>query len=314
MATGLMQRVETNVLDYSALGGSASRGFWTKRRRTAMSMVAVMALLAGIALAYKLFEQEVPNNVVRDASNFDFVISAYDESAGETGYRAVGGAGSLDPNAGVFRQDLTVTGGDVNMFPGDTRLAHVRIQNTNAVPARDASFTVHVGKIQVFSFCLTGVDPVTGLACVTGDYSADINGSAAGNKFLSFMRLSVDKQLYSEVPIVPACDPDCGETQEYGTACASAALTSITKSAPCKLGIVRAAGSDTSGLFGADLPPGSMVPSDDREYEFRVSELDNGADQSQFKGWRVVFSLFFNARIPAEAESGRYSAVPFPLA
>jgi preprotein translocase subunit SecE len=37
--------------------GNQDRGFWTKRKKTAMSMLAVLALIAGIALAFKLFEQ-----------------------------------------------------------------------------------------------------------------------------------------------------------------------------------------------------------------------------------------------------------------
>lgn len=51
------------------------RSLWSRKRRRALtSLAVVMCLIAGIAIAFKLYSQRVPNNVVRDASNYQWQV------------------------------------------------------------------------------------------------------------------------------------------------------------------------------------------------------------------------------------------------
>jgi hypothetical protein len=40
---------------------------------------------------------------------------------------------------------------------------------------------------------------------------------------------------------------------------------------------------------------------DEREYLFKISELDDASDQSRFRGWYVDIDFVFAARVPALA-------------
>jgi hypothetical protein len=98
---------------------------------------------------------------------------------------------------------------------------------------------------------------------------------------------------------VPTCDDDYGNcdtggwwmtgtTGSYNTVC-EGALREFPANAPCDLGRVKANGASNQ----------TGQPSDIRNYRFTVTELDDGTNQSEFKGWAVRFSLVFNARLPA---------------
>ena len=95
-----------------------SRGFWTQRKRSATSLAAVLALLAGLAVGFKLFDRGVPNNVVRDASLFEFEVWKRDSDLGETSY-----SNTAD--------DTPIFEPGVNNFPGDTRTVDVKIANVH---------------------------------------------------------------------------------------------------------------------------------------------------------------------------------------
>jgi hypothetical protein len=265
------------------------REFWTKRKKTALSLVAVLAILAGIAAAFKLFDQLVPNNVVRDASTFSFEIWKRDEAAGDTAFIQTG------PSTPVF---VSMTAGPppepIEMFPGDTREVEVKIINTNN-PARDASFNAYADAIVVKD--ATGATPTDPIK---------------SNQFLSFWTLAIDKEKilasgntdvaneddHDVVPPPANDNEDNNGFRQYAEAC-DAPLKQIQRTAPCKLGLIRKAGT-SSDLFGGST--------DQRYYVFKLTEADPGVDQSEFKGWTITFNLVFQARIPPEPESS--SAVP----
>jgi hypothetical protein len=241
------------------------RSFWTKRRKSVTSLVATLALMLGIAVAYKLFDQTVPNNVVRDASSFDYLVLKMDPLLNETTFTP---ATTTNP---IFF--TSATGPD--MYPGDTRTVDVKIENNN-VPERDATFYVYIDNVRVFDRS-------------SGTPVAIASTDARWGRFVSWWTFSVDKQLIvssvmgdvtSEEPMV-----------RYGEAC-SGGLREITKNSPCELGNVNAAGSQTL----------LEEPTDERLYEFNVSEADDGTDQSAFKAWEVSFDLIFSARLPAVPE------------
>lgn len=286
-----------------------SRGFWTKRKKTAASLLAVLSLIAGIALAYKLFDQTVPNNVVRDASNFDFVVEVYRAPVGggaQTWLQA--GPTPLEP---IFNEFDPTTGAPVSQFPGDTRDQAVRIRNTNVAPAKDASFLMYVDPLSiVVEDCTVSlVDPNT---CSAQAVVPTVD--PRWTTFVNYWTLSVDKEKVLTHPSVPgvgeelnendhglaAGDPgstDHDDSEDFGFGSeevCSGGLRQITKNSPCDLGLIRAAGSTD------DLGQ----PTDTRWYDFHMSEDDPGSDQSAYKGWTITFSMIFQARVPAIPQSG----------
>jgi hypothetical protein len=291
----------------TAWGSQDSRGFWTKRKKTAMSMLAVLALLAGIALAFKLFEQQVPNNVVRDASNFDFVIEVLRSPVGGgTASWLQAGPPPLEP---IFNATDPVTGDPVSQFPGDTREQPVRIRNTNN-PSRAATFFMYVDQTSIVVRDCT-IDPLNPNVCSASAVvpSSDPNWT----KFVNFWTLSVDKekvlqhedafvtegQLNENDHGVFSGNPgsaDHDDSTSFGLgdeeAC-SGRLRELTKNSPCNLGTILGAGSEDD--FGQ--------PTDTRWYTFKMSEAEDGTDQSAFKGWTVTFTMIFQARVPALEES-----------
>ena len=299
MALGLSDIVAA-PRDEAMNGGASTRGFWTKRKRSATSLVAVMALLAGIAVAYKLFDKTIPNNVVRDASAFAFDITAKDIAAGETAFRAVTG----NNDEVIFRKTLATSACgststdpncNVDTYPGDERRTDVLIKNTQ-LPKHDASWEVHVDPASII---------VHSYDKVTNSYTVATNGDAT--RYINFWKLRVQKQTYFN-GVVGEYENNPDNNLSYATACAAAGLKELTKQNPCKLGQIKGAG--TSANFGA--PALTARPSDDRLYRFYMAEEDDGTDQSKFQGWRITFSLVFTARLPVETETGRTSPAPIP--
>lgn len=246
--------------------GVDRRSFWTKRRKSITSLVATMALMLGIAVAYKLFDQTVPNNVVRDASTFDYLVLKQDALLNETTFTP---ATTTNP---IFF--TSATGPD--MYPGDTRTVDVQIQNQN-VPERDATFYVYIDNIKVFDRS-------------SGTPVAIASSDARWGRFVSWWTFAVDKQLILSGALGDITNQEPGV--RYGNAC-SGGLREITKNSPCELGNVNGAGSETL----------LEEPTDERLYKFKVSESDDGTDQSAFKAWEVSFDLVFNARVPAVDDS-----------
>jgi hypothetical protein len=288
--------------------GQGSRGFWTKRKKSATSLLAIMALIAGIAVAFKLFDQTVPNNVVRDASIFDFDVWVQ-RSANQGCTAPVSGGTYCDaldpanPNP-IFPPTETVGGVErpKSMFPGDSQTENVRIVNTNQNPAKHASFQMWITNIVVErcpdadgSFAATGVwttsgdfDQTTGACLNDAAPVAVAVGDPDFNRFVNFFTLTVDKQgVYIIDGVIVELSYEDSSGFGSSEAC-SGGLKEITKQSPCDLGMVRARGSTDS--FDSAL--------DDRDYEFTMSEADDGSDQSKFKGWRVVFDMTFAARVP----------------
>ncbi len=247
---------------------SDGRGFWTKRKKTATSLLSILALIAGIAVAFKLFDREVPNNVVRDASVFAFEILKQEEAVGDTEYVE---AGETQP---IYEAGL-------DQFPGDTRSVDVRIRNTNE-PARAASFQLHIDQDSIEVNGCDGIDPDTG-DC-TGGTPVITPGSADWTRFVNFWTLEIEKETIFEAPVV-------GEkfrTGDFETAC-EGGLRELLPNSPCELGRIEGAGSDN--ILEQEL--------DERDYVFSLTEIDDGSDQSAFKGWTITFTFVFNARVPA---------------
>lgn len=314
MATGLREPSTIAHRDIAMSGGISTRGFWTKRKRTSTSLIAVIGLIAGIAVAFKLFDQEVPNNIVRDASTFDYTLQARDLAAGETVLRSVTGLGD---NV-IFRQSkanpacagqqppaATTEACNVDNYPGDTRQTDVFITNSNIVPKKDASFEVYVeqSSIEVYSYDQA-----------TDTYALVPTGDADWQTFVNFWTLGVDKQTYFMSP-QGEYENDPADDASYGTACTPTTLQGMDETNACKLGIIR-----KDGAMGAAFPgnpePGTTIGMwtkrdiDDRQYRFLMTEEDNGADQSAYLGWRIDFSLVFQARLSPEAEAARYKPLP----
>lgn len=259
------------------------RGFWTKRKKTTLSLILVLGLLAGIAMAFKLFDQLVPNNVVRDASSFSFEVWKRDAQVGDAAFVKTG------PSKPVFEGTTAGTPVQlINTFPGETRKVEVRINNINVQPARDASFYVYADAFAV----------------------KDANGLAPTNQtlvsqFLNYWTFKVEKEKvlnpgggdvaneddHGVLKGSPNNNPDDHTRFGYAQAC-NDLLKSVQRIAPCKLGIVRGSGK-TDAVGGR---------TDQRYYIFSLSEADEG-DQSQFRGWSITFNLVFQARIPPEPES-----------
>lgn len=334
MAVNTHQRVPR---DASMNGGGSTRGFWTQRRRSATSLATVIGLIAGIAVAYKLFDQTVPNNAVRDAATFDFVVYARDLAAGEVDFHDTTGTS----DEVVFRQSMadpacsasqppnaTVETCNVDMFPGDSRTSEVLITNTNLTPAKDASFEVYVAPSSITVYRYDNDVDDDGIVdpedtdfdgdSVLDEYHVVSSTSPEWSSFVNFWSLGVQKQTYWMDPISRReAENDPTASGSYATACASVAIVNLGPGNPCKLGVVRSNGS-FSTAFPIDPEPGNTLgiipsrPSDDRQYNFTLTELDDSSDQSPYLGWRVSFTLVFTARLTPEPESGRYSTLPVP--
>lgn len=279
------------------------RGFWTKRKKTAMSLFAVMALIAGIALAFKLFDQVVPNNVVRDASSFDFQVDVFrSPSGGGTPQWLKAGP---PPDEPIFNALNPSTSEPISTFPGDSRQQLARIVNKNQLPKKDASFFVHVDPLSIVVMDCT-VDPLAPNTCSA---SAPV-GALDPNRqtFLNFWTLKVEKEkvlregffesdvnendhgLQSGAP--GSGDHDRARSNQYEEVC-EGKLTDIKPASQCYLGEALAAGSK-------DL---LNQPTDTRWYRFTMTEDDPGTDQSAFKGWTITWTFVFQARVPALTQS-----------
>lgn len=278
-----------------------SRGFWTKRKKSALGLVLVLSIVAGIAVAFKLFDQTIPNNVVRDAASFSFEVWKKDDLAGDPAFLNTAGCANCAPVYGptpVFVSSKQVSPSPsptpaaapepINTYPGDVRSVTVKLYNTN-LPERDASFIVYATAVKVLNA-----------------QGQDVTATPQGAQFRNFWSLKVDKErvagaqgneLNADDHGVQSGDRDNPDTYErpegvsYQQACANQ-LSAFSAAAPCKLGVIGGKGAkDAAG-----------APRDVRYYVFNLEEVDTGADQSAFKGWTVQFSLVFSARLPAEPE------------
>lgn len=252
-----------------------SRGFWTKRKKSALGLVLVLSIVAGIAVAFKLFDQTIPNNVVRDAASFSFEVWKKDDLAGDPAFLNTAGCANCSPVYGptpVFVSYKQVSPSPsptpaaalepINTYPGDVRSVTVKLYNTN-VPERDASFVVYATAVKVLDA-----------------QGQDVTATPPGTQFRNFWSLKVDKERVAGAQGLP-----------YQQACAGQ-LGAFSAVAPCKLGVIGGKGAkDAAG-----------APRDVRNYVFNLEEVDTGTDQSAFKGWTIQFSLVFSARLPAEPE------------
>jgi hypothetical protein len=215
----------------------------------------------------------------------------------------------LSAGGGVGQVPIFINPVGGGQFPGDSVTENVRIRNTNATPARDATFFAYVdpASIQVTN-CPTVMPDGT---CTGGSFVSPLDPN--WSKFVSFWKLSIDKEKVLTVGGSPAdinendhsiftdpldaADHDRSGFGQQDEVC-SGGLKQINRLAPCNLGAARAAGS-------AELDQsGTLQPTDTRWYEFKMTEADDGTDQSVFRGWRVFFTLVFQARVPAITESG----------
>ena len=263
------------------------------RRKRAMALVAVMGLLAGIAVAYKLFEKTVPNNVVRDASTFNYALWVQDEQNGA--FVRAGAAPDGRPIFPSLVQSGTSQGQEIVMFPGDSKTATVRINNEQ-IPASTrtvAGFQLHVEQPSIV-VCRPKAVPTEGssaacLAAVGPGAPVEVQAPNPDRaKFLGFWELEIQAQrkLLGTEP-APA---EMGGAR-YATVCPKRALTGYTPGDPCNLGRISQKGAEA----------GPTGPKDQRLYRFTISELDQG-DQTPYKGWAVAFGFVFNARVPPGPE------------
>ncbi|HVL81778.1 MAG TPA: hypothetical protein VM840_09320 [Actinomycetota bacterium] len=289
-------------MDYAmpAAWGQDSRGFWTKRKRSALSLMTAISLVSGIAVAFKLFDKSVPNNVVRDASTFQYEVWKRDANVGDTTFFNTAGCSSAQIECTSTYGPKPVFAANVDQYPGDERVVDVKLINTN-VPERDASFYVYIKDISVTG-CVDGAGNAQ--SCENATPTNIPSGTVAHNHFVAFWTFTVDKQdvFHGGGRDINADDhglgersanqrPDDHEMRQYVRAC-SGGLKSFVPGAACDLGRVRAKGArDAAG-----------ARTDQRYYLFKLQELDDLSDQSRFKGWTVTFSLVFQARVPAVAE------------
>jgi hypothetical protein len=207
------------------------RAFWTKRKRAAGSMIAVLALVAGIAAAFKLFDRTVPANVVRDASSFDFKVQVFGPPPG-------GGAPRWN-DAGA-PPDVPIFAGGVDTYPGDERAVDTGVQNTNQQPRKDATFYTYVDPAIVVKGCTLSPDQKM---CVTQPVVPTTDPNWA--KFVGYWTLTIDKEKVLGTPLgglnedldrkltdLRAHPDSPGETTQ---AC-SGGLREITRASPCNLG------------------------------------------------------------------------------
>ncbi|HVE91612.1 MAG TPA: hypothetical protein VNE62_04825 [Actinomycetota bacterium] len=289
--------------------GEDSRGFWTKRKRSAVSLLTVLSLVTGVAVAYKLFTSAIPNNVVRDASTFNYEVWKRDANLrpdpDEEFINTAGCASTSQPGCTTTYGATAIYEDGIDTFPGDTRTVEVRLDNTNSMPAKDATFYVYIRDISVIGCVDGGGNP---RSCSAPGSTPQVIGqpSNAANAFIAFWTFSVDKEsvyhadstelngddhgLARNPPNLNG-DPDNRTIRDYVQSC-EGGLKGFVQSAPCDLGTVKA--------FGSEDATGART--DQRYYEFNLTEEDNQTDQSAFKGWKLNFSLVFQARVPAVQE------------
>lgn len=292
-------------MDYamSVAWGPDSRGFWTQRKRSMVSLLTVFSMIAGVAAAFKMFENTVPNNVVRDASTFQYEVWKQDTEFGDTSYYNTAGCTSTTlPGCTTTYGQKPIFDAGLSQYPGDTRNVDVKVINTNT-PQRDATFYVYIDNITVTG-CVDGSGRP--LSCENLTPTNLPFGTVGYNAFLNFWTFLSDKQnvLQAGGPEVNEDDhgalngvsaintnPDKNNVRQYTKAC-EGGLKTFVKNSPCDLGRIRKKGT-TDTLNGR---------TDQRYYVFRLRELDDQTDQSAFKGWTINFSLVFQARVPAVAE------------
>lgn len=245
--------------------GSGRRSFWSRRRqRTLVSIITVMALIAGLAVAFKLYSQRVPNNVVRDASNylFDVLTPRIDIGDGDT-----------------IPDDLYQTAGFDNpifkrlrLYPGDSKVRYVKIDNTKDPNLRNIDVLVRVSDVFVCRPQLPG-ETVRDTPCLDAD-PADGNSNDPGhavvlvrktdprwNTFLSFIQVAM------------------------GSAC-TGTLAQPSPLETCTTPLI--------ANLGADMVSGVQ--------SFTATELDVG-DQSAYKGWLAAVTFLFQARTKGRPSS-----------
>lgn len=288
--------------------GQDRRGFWTRRKKTAFSLAVVVALMAGLAVAFKMFDQSIGNNVVRDASHFNYEIWKSEELAGDAEFRQTGGG------IPVFTQ-TDGEGQPIETFPGDERLVDVKIVNTN-VPNRDATFFVYVDAIGVTHCVGDVIDSTTG-ACTQGTEPVSATTSTGSpnpqwNVFVNFWSLNIDREkvvagtatapagkagLLNEddhtgenlaTQVAGTGNPEDSGNRQYEPTCESG-IRQLIRSTACNLGTVRRAGATDAGGEATDQ----------RFYIFGLEERDTNTDQSLYRGWTLTFTLVFQARVPA---------------
>lgn len=284
--------------------GPDDRDFWTRRKRTVSSLMTVLCLVAGIATAFKLFERTVPNNVVRDASTFEYEIWKRDANLGDTDFLNTGGcATTSQPGCTTTYGAQPIFDVSLGQYPGDTRTVEVRVDNTN-IPARDATFKVYLDNIQIMG-CVDGAGAPQ--SCENQTATIVSPNTVAWNAFVSYWTFSVDKELVLQAAGEEANeddhnaldldtdlneDPDNTDYRRFEQSCSGGVLT-IEASQPCTIGTIRAAGTE-------DVAGGRL---DQRYFLFNVTEADDGTDQSAFKDWELNFTLVFQAQIPAIPEA-----------
>ena len=317
-------------MDYGipAAWSNDGRGFWTRRRRSAISLITVLTLIAGAAIAYKMFDKDIPNNIAKDASTFDYEVFKMEDAAGDSDFV------NTEANGGT-----PIFAAGVEHFPGDLRYVDVKIHNTNENPEKDASFFFYVEPDIEVTGCVASdgsAIPVDDAGnCEPGATTSQpiiidpqlVNGFPQDfnwNRFVGYWRLVIDKQRVLNVngnevneddhtgqnvlnpngdpdesgnrqyrPLNPGevVDPDNEDNDEFANAC-TGGLREFPKPAPCNLGIVRAFGTRDALGEQTDL----------RYYKFGLRELEDNFDQSVYRGWTLDFDIVFQARVPALPE------------
>lgn len=287
----------------------STRGFWTRRRKTVTSLATVFAVVASIAFAFKLFDQTIGNNVVRDAASFAFEIWKREEFVDNDFKNTADGFP-------IF---------EANEFSGDTREVDVKIRNTN-LPSKDATFQVVIPLESI------RVTRCADAECTTREEVPNEPGADDWDAFVRQWEFSVDRQVIVQPadgreefdgddhddetvertlddPSVNASDhlqdnlvtpgtddegddPDSTENNQYDDGVCSGGLEEFDPSvggtvAACHLGNVKGAGTDDSLGEAQDV----------RYYVFHLVREGTG-----FEGWEVVFDLIFGAQLPARPE------------
>lgn len=285
-----------------------SRGFWTKRKKTAGSLLAILALIAGIAVAYKMFDRTVPNNVVRDAAAFNFEVHVLrtQQQAGlcPDGSRVPDQNASTEwCRAGTFGTGTEpIFRAGTDMYPGDTRHEYVRVVNLQQSPAKDFTAFMHVDQSSIaVRRCpsMANIDPTTGVCNVAT--VAVLQSDPNWSKFVNYFSLEILKEKVLGENVIDVAEfnengglssshpEDAGFPTQTTTAC-QGGLRELTAASPCNMGTIRAF-DDEEIIRGQDL--------DVRWYDFDLTEADDGTDQSFFRGWELSFGFVFQARVPA---------------
>lgn len=254
--------------------GRNRRGFWTKRRKSGLSMLLVLSLVAGIAVAFKLYNQRVPNNVVRDASNFQFDIWKKETTLiGKPGFaqpqpmETVYVEAGAPPKSAIFKSffidPLDNQEKPFQTFPGDSRTVLVAIDNRQNPVQRALKVFINVDEIVICRPARSGEGNSARCLGATGPGSPveETVGSADYKRFLSYWTLDAG-----------------GCTNKLDSA------DFRRGSLVCQLGTVKA---DT-----VNGKPSVDQVTDSEAFKFVLSEADDG-DQTAYKGWSVLFQVVF---------------------